>query len=242
MSTMTAAVDLDVTVASMASFSPGAKGPRVTFLPVGGLLVLSGTSSAEPLPPLAHGYALPLESSSGESPWTVAERYVDSDSDQTVPPARQGRDAIFEVRRLSGLTWEQTARLFGVSRRSVHFWASGAAMSSSHLEHVRRALAVLRVVDRGSAAQNRSILFEPSADGSVPFDDLAVGRWDAAHKKMGPGAGRRATAEAQLSPEARAARRPPAPVELIDARHDRVHRESERTRASRPGRTTKQAT
>src|SRR6185503_7037508 len=36
--------------------------------------------------------------------------------------------AIMEIRRLSGMTWEQLANLFEVSRRTVHFWASGKAL------------------------------------------------------------------------------------------------------------------
>lgn len=238
MSNMAAAFDVDGTAASTATL-PRVKRRRMRFLPVGGLLVLSGTSSAEPHVRLTDGYALPLESSSGESPWSAAETQVDSGPDRKTPSAIQARDAIFEVRRLPGLTWEQTARLFGVSRRSVHFWVSGAAISPSHLERVRRVLAVLRAVDRGSAAQNRSIMFEPSSDGSLPFDDLATGRWETALKKMGPGGGRRAAVGRPLSPEARAARNPPAPAELVDALNDRVHREGERTRVARPGRTTK---
>jgi hypothetical protein len=34
---------------------------------------------------------------------------------------------IAEIRHLTGLTWEQLAQVFNVSRRSVHFWASGCA-------------------------------------------------------------------------------------------------------------------
>src|SRR2546428_13805112 len=33
--------------------------------------------------------------------------------------------AIMELRRLSGMTWEQLASLFEVTRRTVHFLASG---------------------------------------------------------------------------------------------------------------------
>ena len=39
------------------------------------------------------------------------------------------RGAIAELRRLSGLTWDQLARLFNVSRRALHFWASGKPMT-----------------------------------------------------------------------------------------------------------------
>ena len=50
----------------------------------------------------------------------------------TLPSARSPeatQKALGELRRLSGLTWEQLAKLFNVSRRSLHFWASGQPLS-----------------------------------------------------------------------------------------------------------------
>src|SRR4051812_580671 len=40
--------------------------------------------------------------------------------------------AIAELRRLTGFTWDQLARLFHVSRRSLHFWASGKIMTPAN--------------------------------------------------------------------------------------------------------------
>ncbi len=80
--------------------------------------------------------------------------------------------AISEVRRLSGLTWEQLAQLFGVSRRALHFWASGKPLSAQNAEHLQRLLAVLQRVDRGSASANRAALLAP-IKGVHPFDLLA---------------------------------------------------------------------
>lgn len=45
--------------------------------------------------------------------------------------------------KASGLTWEQIARYFGVSRRAVHLWVSGGRMSASNEEllvHLVRAV------------------------------------------------------------------------------------------------------
>ena len=61
---------------------------------------------------------------------------------------RQTRAAVSEFRRLAGLTWEQLARVFGVARRSLHFWASGPPINAGNEEHLRRLLAVLRQADR----------------------------------------------------------------------------------------------
>ena len=39
---------------------------------------------------------------------------------------------IADLRRLTGFTWEQLASEFNVSRRAVHFWASGKPMTAQH--------------------------------------------------------------------------------------------------------------
>jgi len=66
--------------------------------------------------------------------------------------------ALSELRRLSGLSWDQLARIMGVSRRALHFWASGKPMARTNEEHLQRVLAAVRSIDRGSAAANRTAL------------------------------------------------------------------------------------
>ncbi|NLE10841.1 MAG: helix-turn-helix domain-containing protein [Actinobacteria bacterium] len=141
--------------------------------------------------------------------------------------------AIAELRGLSGLTWEQMARLLGVSRRSVHFWASGELVRASHQERVQRLLAVLRQVDRGSATENRTLLLNGCADGTLPFDVLADGRFEEALELMKSGPGRARPALSPLSPEEQLARTPLPPEQLVDASSDRVHHE---VRGARPAR------
>ncbi|RYZ47144.1 MAG: XRE family transcriptional regulator [Myxococcaceae bacterium] len=136
--------------------------------------------------------------------------------------ARSG-SAITELRRLSGLTWDQLARLFGVNRRSLHFWASGKDMSASHEEHLHRLLAVVRRVDRGSASANRSALLAVH-EGHLPFDLLVARKYDQVFVLLGAGSARRAAAP-RLSPQAMRARAPRPPEELVDARQERAHEE-----------------
>ncbi len=210
-------------------------GPRRRLLVVGGCLPALGTSSAAPAVPLADGYLLPPASSSGGSSWCAPEGQAGSDFLRPGAGVESVQTALLELRRLSGLTWDQLARLFGVSRRSLHFWASGAAVSASHEEQVQRVLAVLRQVDRGTAAENRALMLQPSPDGALPFDDLAEGRFDMALAHMGAGAGvgRRLISATALSTEAQSARKPPAPDQLVDTLHDRVHQGVHGARAVR---------
>jgi transcriptional regulator with XRE-family HTH domain len=143
--------------------------------------------------------------------------------------------AIMELRRLSGLTWEQLATLFGVARRSLHFWASGKPVSAPNEERLRRLLAAVRKADRGFAAKNRAMLLE-DRDGVVPFDLLARGELDTFLELVGAGPGRRELKLTPLSPEAQAGRRPQPPEELVGALQDRVHVDVGRVR---PGRAVK---
>ena len=146
--------------------------------------------------------------------------------------ANDPASAIAEVRRLSGLTWEQLAEMFGVARRSLHFWASGKPLNPANEEQLRRILNTIRAIDRGSATTNRALLFE-ERQGRIPFDLLSAGSYDEVVRLLGRGAGRRAVELPPLSEAAREARRPLPPVVLADARQDSVHRSIGRGRAAR---------
>jgi DNA-binding transcriptional regulator YiaG len=140
---------------------------------------------------------------------------------------------ISELRRLSGLTWDQLARLFKVSRRSLHFWASGKAMMPTNEEHLQRVVAVLRKVDCGSGSANRAMLLLPRDDGTIPFDLLAEGQYGQVVSLLRHGEGFPRVMPPQLSDEEKAARAPRPPEELVGALQDRVHRETRVARAAK---------
>lgn len=186
---------------------------------VGLMLVVGvGTSSAQSLP------AEMVSRTHAAQQTTAGARVTQSE--------RSGK-AIAEVRRLSGLTWDQLARLFNVSRRAVHFWASGKAMTSGNEAHLQRLLAALRRIDRGSAGANRATLFTVHDDGSVPVELLARGQYDLAVQLAGPGHVQRPSTSFALDEKVKAARTPRAPEELVGALQDRVDRGPTTTRAAR---------
>ena len=121
-------------------------------------------------------------------------------------------DALAELRRLSGLSWEQLARMLGVSRRALHFWASGRAMARSNEEHLQRVLAVVRTIDRGSTAATRTALLEALDNKRNAVDLLAAREYE-----------RASSVASRLSAAARMARAPSSPESLVGALHDRVH-------------------
>jgi hypothetical protein len=85
--------------------------------------------------------------------------------------------AIYDIRRLSGLTWEELAELFSVQRRSVHYWANGGALKPQHDMHVRLVLNAVLQFDRRGAAAARQTLLTPDASGTRPLDLLAQRRY-----------------------------------------------------------------
>ncbi len=191
-----------------------AKGPML----VGFMLAGLGTSTA---------YAAPPDMVSR------SQRFGEHTTAGTIVPAAQpGGKAIGELRRLSGLTWNQLARMFGVSRRSLHFWASGKPMTPSNEEHLQRVLAVLRKMDRGVASANRTALLAVREGGIIPFDLLVSGDYERALSILGPGVERR-IAPPKVAQEARAARVPPSPEDLVGALQDRVHPASGRLLAAK---------
>lgn len=87
--------------------------------------------------------------------------------------------AIHEIRLKTGLTWDQLSKVFHVDRRSLHFWASGKALSASHEEQLFGLLRLVRQIDRGSARANRAILFNPlSGSNQTPFAKLVSGDYE----------------------------------------------------------------
>ncbi len=136
---------------------------------------------------------------------------------------RSSGSAIMELRRLTGFSWDQLARLFGVNRRSLHFWASGEPPSPANEERLQRVLAAVRRIDRGTASVNRSLLLSPLSDGIIPYDLLIASKYDEVVDRLGSGPVGVRPRPGPLSPQAAALRRPPKPHELMGALQDPVH-------------------
>lgn len=146
------------------------------------------------------------------------EAQVDTSTEAT-------RVAINELRKLSGLTWEQMAVLFNVSRRSIHFWASGQPLSSHNEENLNRLLVTIKYINRGSASTNRSLLLSYTEDGSRYLDLLACGKYEEVKQILGPGNTPPRPQPKPLSPDAIASRMPQKPEELVNALQDPIHHE-----------------
>jgi hypothetical protein len=173
----------------------------------------------------------------GTSTVQAAERPMRSMVGQTTAGAAihgspAANAALGELRRLTGLTWDQLARVFKVSRRSLHFWASGKPMAANNEEHLQRVLAVARKIDRGSATATRAALFAAREGGTLPFDLLAAGDYERVVSLLGSAETPRVRPP-RLTAAVRAARSPLKPEELVGALHDPIHPVSGQLRAAK---------
>ena len=66
--------------------------------------------------------------------------------------------AVRKAHEDSGLTWEQLARVFCVSRRSVHSWANGARMNATNVELLMRFVGFLGRMEAASPDERRAAL------------------------------------------------------------------------------------
>jgi len=153
--------------------------------------------------------------------------------------AEANRSTLNELRRLSGLTWEQLAKLFNVSRRSLHFWASGHPLSRFNEENLNRLLGTIRYINRGSASINRNLLLSPGLDGRLLFDLLIAGEHEEVKRILGPGNAPQKPQLVPLSEDASMSRMPPPPEDLVDAVQEPIHREVGRSRPARAARSRK---
>ena len=168
--------------------------------------------------------ATPLESgtaSTYEIPPTLERTAAGPAGQIMAVPSESTGEAIMEIRRRSGLTWEELGNLFNVTRRSVHHWASGKSVSARSEQTIRRILAAIRRLDRGSQTATRARLL--AVDGNLgvsAFELLKQGRSISGMAWADDG---RAPARRPLplSPAAMDARRPPAPALLLEAEQDR---------------------
>lgn len=136
-------------------------------------------------------------------------------------PSESTAQAVMEIRRLSGLTWEELGDLFNVSRRSIHHWASGKSVTAKHERLIHRMVAAIRHLDRGDQIATRALLLSVDRAMGVPTLNLLRG----GHFEEAMGRVEDSWApETHRTPLSRAAsdtRRPPPPALLLEAEQER---------------------
>jgi DNA-binding transcriptional regulator YiaG len=111
---------------------------------------------------------LPEAITASKPAWTL---WVEATHSPAPPDAAA---LISELRDRTDLTWEECARLFGVSRRTAHYWAKGAnAMTAAHQRRLSQILEIVRDFD-ASATQMQAAL-RSSVGGRSIIEIIAMG-------------------------------------------------------------------
>ena len=98
--------------------------------------------------------------------------------DFTAAPSRPPQvGALEDIKKRSGFTWDQLARLFGVGRRSMHNWMNGQAMTQEHEDVLHRFREILHLIDDANPLVVRAALRDRTRGASI-VDLVADGRFD----------------------------------------------------------------
>lgn len=81
-----------------------------------------------------------------------------------------------DLKSTSGLTWDQVARLLGVSRRAIHNWASGGALTAANDESLRRIAQTVLGIPGNSPVEVKAHLLARGANGLTLFQELSTSR------------------------------------------------------------------
>jgi hypothetical protein len=203
----------------------------------------SGAMLIQPLrEPVLLGLILVGLGTSNTATMTPAVRTILSVQGNTTPgvPLRifeAASELVTEIRIRSGLTWDQIAALFQVSRRALHFWVSGKPISADNHDRLERLLAVIRRVDRGSPRLTSAALFDTGESGTSAYEMLRRGDYEPAVLMVAQ-TSRLATGARLLHTRRESQGRPAfAPEVLQPALQDRPFGVAQTVRAGRSART-----
>lgn len=92
----------------------------------------------------------------------------------STPAKATDRERVKQLYARSGLTWDQLAKSFGVSRRAVHHWATGGKLSSANAATLTELSAFIKARPDLTPTQIRKAFFEPDHGGRSIMDRLRI--------------------------------------------------------------------
>lgn len=87
---------------------------------------------------------------------------------------RRPDQELADIKRLSGLTWDQIAECLGVDRRSLHHWMKGQPVATENEKRLRGMATLVRRMPASAPADARALMMDTSS-GSSMIEDLAAG-------------------------------------------------------------------
>lgn len=80
--------------------------------------------------------------------------------------------SVRSLYRRSGLSWDELAHVFGVSRRTLYNWSTGGKVSASYAQAIASVIRAVHQVDVGNPQLTRSKLLAPAEDGTTLYAHL----------------------------------------------------------------------
>lgn len=126
---------------------------------------------------------------------------ISNDVDEDIV-GRSPAALVQEFKRLSGVTWAQVSKIFGVSARAPFDWAAGKVVSEKNHKLLGQAVVVLRYIDRGIGEENKRLILSEAENGQLYIDLFEGGQFNRIKELAGRGPGRISVGET-LTPDAR---------------------------------------
>jgi len=145
--------------------SSTATAPRVW---ISGLIMAGVTASGLAVTQVREEAAFLVEQTSAPM---LADQYSAVAVQVQQAPIRQSTDEIVRsIHDESGFTWEQLARFLGVSRRSVHMWASGGRVNARHIEMISDLARLVHQAPGLTPDERRTWLFSGEHGGETRIE------------------------------------------------------------------------
>lgn len=120
-----------------------------------------------PLGERARAWSVTYESTAQSTVEIVTSTRSSAAIDEAKPVDASVR--LEQLKDTTGLTWDQIARAFGVSKRAVLHWKSGGSMSSGHEERLASLLSDLHHAGVTDPEAGRAWLMTLGPDGMSPW-------------------------------------------------------------------------
>ncbi len=139
----------------------------------------------------------------------------------TTQTGQTAGQAVLEIRRRVGLTWEMLGRLFNVPRPTLDQWLCGGTPTTQcERETIQRTLDAVRHIDEGEQRVTQDRLLS-AKKGPSPFDLIASHQHEKVLSQPKGTVATSAPKRTAMSEDERERRRPPPPALLLNALQDR---------------------
>lgn len=109
---------------------------------------------------------------------TARQQPVNDQEEVSLPELAR---SVRSMHQRSGLTWDELARIFGVTRRTLYNWSIGGQVSAANAQAIAEVIRSLHEIDSGDPKITRSRLLAPTQNGATLYAKLLEQRRRTSH-------------------------------------------------------------